>query len=32
MFTWQVDMGEPPAEEEYDYEYGDYDDAGSSGD
>ncbi|XP_071532671.1 metaxin-1 isoform X2 [Panulirus ornatus] len=28
----QVDMGEPPVEEEYDYEYGDYDDAGSSGD
>ncbi|KAG7171580.1 Metaxin-1-like [Homarus americanus] len=27
----QVDMGEPPVEEEYDYEYEDYNDAGSSG-
>lgn len=27
----QVDMGEPPVEEEYDYEYEDYNDAGSNG-
>lgn len=32
VFSSQVDMGEPPTEEEYDYEYDDYNnEEGSSG-
>lgn len=30
--VFQVDMGEPPTEEDYDYEYDDYNEDGSSGD